>query len=84
MGSMNQPKPLAVGSTSIVPPIGRPSESYLVTTASASCPLARESVSWRLMSKGVVGARRVFQRVCAVLLIVVIDSGVKVWMLRSC
>ena len=69
--------PLAVGSTSIVPPMGRPSESYLVTMASASCPLVRECVSEMLMSNGVWGARRVFQRACAVEFIVVIDSGVK-------
>lgn len=43
-----------------------------------SCPSAREDVSWRLMSKGVSGWRRVFQRVCAVLLMVVIDSEIKV------
>jgi len=56
----------------------------IVKTASGSCPLARESMSWGFMLNGVWGARRVFQGVWGILLIVVIDSGVNVWMLRSC
>lgn len=69
VGSMYHPMPLASVSISMVPPVGRPLESNLVTTASASCPVGRSFI-WRLMFKGLVGLRREVQRVWALLLMV--------------
>lgn len=72
--SMNQPLPLASPSIRMLPSIRSPWESYFVIWSSASCPVGR-SLTIRLMSKGVWGKRREFQKVCAVELIVKMDAG---------
>lgn len=50
--------------------------------ASASCPVGR-SVIWRVRSNGLVGSKRVDQRVLAVELMVLVDVEDEVWKEKS-
>lgn len=72
--SMNQPLSLASESIRILPPMGRPRESYSVIWASASCPVGR-SVKEKVMLK--VGSNKVDQELSGLSLYVLVDVGIE-------